>query len=467
VLTVAALVLVFGAAPSQAAAPLASDRFVATELPDSQVGRQMGWLIEASARLPLSDAELRAHFTKAFLDSPGASPAEINQILGMLVDANGLRLLGLIIVEPTALVAIVTGRDAQQLVLTFAIDATGLVAGATIDPAAGGSEVTLPEPSGRAAVGTDVVQLVDRARGGRRLMLTRWYPAATGARGGGLASYASPRLTAALGLPPVRVHARNRARARRGRLPVVLFSPGLGVSRVVYQALGEDLASHGYLVLAVDHTREALVEFPDGRFAFASVTPSKDPIASVSATRVRDLRLILHSLSTMPKGPLPDRRRIAAMGHSLGGSTAAALMRVEPTVRAGIDLDGTIVGAAARSGIRRPFLALTAAGHWAHDPSLRRFFSHSRGPRLALEVAGFDHFSFSDMPVIGPGSPGVGKRPSARDISLQTTYVRAFLDRYLRDRPSRLLDRPSRRFPRVSFKYCAGRHLQIGGSSCA
>jgi hypothetical protein len=91
-------------------------------------------------------------------------------------------------------------------------------------------------------------------------------------------------------------------------------------------------------------------------------------------------------------------------------------MRVEPTVRAGIDLDGTIVGAAARSGIRRPFLALTAAGHWSHDPSLRRFFGHSRGPRLALEVAGFDHFSFSDMPVIAPGSPGVGKRPSARHL---------------------------------------------------
>jgi hypothetical protein len=42
----------------------------------------------------------------------------------------------------------------------------------------------------------------------------------------------------------------------------------------------------------------------------------------------------------------------------------------------------------------------------------------------------------------------VGKRPSRRDISLQSAYIRAFLDGHLRDRPSRLLDGPSRRFPR-------------------
>jgi predicted dienelactone hydrolase len=444
-----ALVVLLAAAPASAAAPATTDRFVATELPDSPVGRQTRWLIEASARLPLGDAELRAHCADAFLSSPGASPAEINDVLRTL---GALRLVGLVVVEPDKLLAIVTGADAQELALTLAVDRAGLIAFATIEPAVGGSEVALPQPSGRAAVGSDVVQLVDRARGGRRLMLSRWYPAATGSRKRPLAAYASPWLTAALGLPPVRVHARSGARARRGRLPVVLFSPGLGASRVIYQALAEDLASHGYLVLAVDHTGEAPVEFPDGHIELPSALP-RHPIASASATRVLDMRLILRRLSTMRKGPLADPRRIAAMGHSLGGSTAAALVRAQPIVRAGVNLDGTIVGAPARRGIRRPFLALTGAGHWAQDRSLRRLFSRSRGPRLALEVAGLEHMSFSDLPVIAPRGPGVGKRPSRRDISLQSVYIRAFLDRHLRDRPSRLLDGPSRRFPRVSFKY--------------
>jgi predicted dienelactone hydrolase len=41
--------------------------------------------------------------------------------------------------------------------------------------------------------------------------------------------------------------------ARRGGWPVVLFPPGFGVERELYAGLAEDLASHGYVVLAIDH----------------------------------------------------------------------------------------------------------------------------------------------------------------------------------------------------------------------
>jgi dienelactone hydrolase len=449
-LAVAALATVFGAASSQAASPATAERSVATELPDTPVGRQMSWFIEASTRLPLSDEELREHFTEAFLGLPGSSPAESNDYLRKLIDVDGLRLHGLVQAQPDTLVAIVAGRDAQELALGFVVDRAGLIEFASLAPATVGSDVALPKPSGRAAVGTDVVQLVDRARGGRRLMLTRWYPAASGARTRPLATYASPLMTSVLGLPPVRVHARAGASARRGRLPVVLFSPGGSTPRVYYQALAEDLASHGYLVIAVDHTGEAVVELADGHVALPSAPP-KHPIATWSATRLADMRLILRRLNAMPEGPLADRRRIGAMGHSLGGSTAAALMRVEPTVRAGIDLDGTIFGAAAKRGVPGAFMVMT--GGDGPDRSIRSLLKHSRGPRLALDVAGFEHGSFSDLPVIMPATPSVGKRPSARDIVLQRAYARAFLDRHLRDRPSRLLDGSSRRFPRVSFEY--------------
>jgi predicted dienelactone hydrolase len=33
----------------------------------------------------------------------------------------------------------------------------------------------------------------------------------------------------------------------------VLFPPGFGVERELYAGLAEDLASHGYVVLAIDH----------------------------------------------------------------------------------------------------------------------------------------------------------------------------------------------------------------------
>ena len=54
--------------------------------------------------------------------------------------------------------------------------------------------------------------------------------------------------------------------ARRGGWPVVLFSPGFGVERELYAGLVEDLASHGYVVVSIDHPHDAgVVEFPDGR----------------------------------------------------------------------------------------------------------------------------------------------------------------------------------------------------------
>ncbi len=76
-------------------------RFVARELPATPVGRQMGWVIAASARLPLSEGEWRAHLATEFLALPGASPAELNKGLQTTTHAEAVRLLGLTVVHRT------------------------------------------------------------------------------------------------------------------------------------------------------------------------------------------------------------------------------------------------------------------------------------------------------------------------------------------------------------------------------
>src|SRR4051812_23529445 len=448
-LAACALLLAVSAAASRATPPARVPRLVARQVPDSVAGGQLRWLLEASTRLPISDTELREHFSKWFLLAPGQSPAELNAGLQAVTDSGGLRLVDLTLVQPNALAAIVTGRDGQQLQVTLVTDRSGRIDFGVLRPAGSLPQATLPAPTGRAAVGTDVVQLVDRARRGRRLLLTRWYPAARAGRRGSRAVYTSP-LRVALGIPTARVHARTTTRARRGRLPVVLFSPGAGTARDMYQALAEDLASHGYLVLAVDHTGETPVQFPDGHVEGRSV-PARHPIATDAAIRLKDMRLVLRRLNAMAPGPRGDRRRIAAVGHSLGGSTAAALMRVEPGVRAGVDLDGSIFGPARRTGVGGAFMVMV--GHDGLDESIRGLLTHSRGPRLALRIAGFVHFSFSDLPVTAPALVGAPKPPSVRDIALQRAYVRAFLDRYVRGRRAALLDGPSRRWPQVGFPY--------------
>lgn len=452
VLAVGALVVVLVAVVSRTEPRRMPGRFVATELPASPVGRQMNWMIAASARLPLSGGEWRGHLARELWALPGASPAHLNEYLRMGLGAEPVRLLGLSVVRPDALAAIVTGRDAREFVVRLTVDRAGMIKFLSVYPSVAGPGVTLPAPTGAWAVGTDAVALADPARGGRRLMVTLWYPA-TSARGWPLAVYASPRLTATLGLPPVRVHARNRAPARRARLPVVLFSPGFEQPRVLYQALAEDLASHGYLVIGVDHTGEAPVEFPNGDIQLPSDYSS---VAAASATRLADMRLVLHRLilqrlSGISNGPRPDSGRIAVVGHSLGGSSAAAVMRAEPRVGVGVDIDGAIEGSASRLGVTRPFMIMTS--RTGLDPTMRELLTHSSGPRLALGFVDLDHGSFSDLPAIAPTALSPGAARSVRAIAVQRAYLRAFLDRYLLNRRSRLLTGPSSRWPQVAFQY--------------
>ena len=59
------------------------------------------------------------------------------------------------------------------------------------------------------------------------------------------------------------------------RFPVVLFTPGGGVGRWTNIAWAEELASHGYVVAALDHPYDtATVQFADGRRFTGRSTPS-------------------------------------------------------------------------------------------------------------------------------------------------------------------------------------------------
>ncbi|KAG6042111.1 hypothetical protein E4U41_005659 [Claviceps citrina] len=207
----------------------------------------------------------------------------------------------------------------------------------------------------------------------------------------------------------------DTARRPRGRYPVVLFTPGLQESRLLYGAGARSLASRGLVVVTVDHPLEAsFVEFPDGT-VIRGRDMSADEAAvreSIVEVRTADLSFVIDQLHNRTVtasllGPLSaaslDLSQLVVYGHSLGGSAAASLARTDSRVRAGINLDGQIVGAASSfpgRGLDKPFLLAGRYSHSAEDATWDQFWPRLRGPRLEVAINGTAHASFTDRPLL-------------------------------------------------------------------
>ncbi|MEV0201006.1 lipase [Nonomuraea sp. NPDC050691] len=364
----------------------------------------------------------------------------------------------------------------------------------------------LPAPTVRHPIGTVALRLVDRSRPDplvtsqpyRELMVSVWYPAR---RADGLPRAPQmPPLAAAgfdrdtasdLGVKPgqvdwaaTRTHARTGAPVdrRAGGLPLVLFSPGFEAPRTLSTVLAEELAARGYAVVTVDHTHEPdHVEFPGGRVEHSELPPVKTQedqaklFKVLLEARVADLRFVLDELARLNRGsgpgagrgPLPaglpgslDLSRVGAFGHSMGGATAAQLLRDDPRVDAGANLDGILLGPAATLGVTRPFLQV--AGETTtrdSEPTWKSFWGASSGWKREARFTGAQHFSFFDLQAIYPQLAGrlkglpiadtIGTIDPERSIAAQRAYLTTFFDLHLRGRRTPLLDGPSRAYPEV------------------
>lgn len=106
--------------------------------------------------------------------------------------------------------------------------------------------------------------------------------------------------------------------------PLVIFSHGWGLSRLLYTDLMEHLASHGFVVLAVEHTGNTILDAALGAAKMQEDTPA------LFVHRPDDLVAALDyaEILTAEGGDLPgliDLERVAVMGHSFGGYTALSL----------------------------------------------------------------------------------------------------------------------------------------------
>ncbi|MGW3992530.1 alpha/beta hydrolase family protein [Amycolatopsis sp. NPDC004772] len=345
---------------------------------------------------------------------------------------------------------------------------------ASADPA-----LTLAKPTGDRPVGTTALHLKDASRPDpwvpsvpyRELMVSLFYPAASAS--GPKKQFMSEAEAKAVfdeagieGIPPsvlttVHTDAVVDAKPAGRELPAVVLSPGFKRPRAELTSLSEDLASHGYLVVLVDHTYENVATtFPDGRVTGCAACGNYSPEfwQKLQRGRAKDVSFVLDSLAHSKWASLLDGSRIGMAGHSVGGTSTVNAMVTDPRIKAGIDIDGTQNDPLLAPGLDRPFLffgrqSLYAPGTGVESATWDDDWKQLKGWKRWLTVAGVVHPSFTDIGLVGEqlGLDFGATTPAVRGQAITAAYVRAFFDQHLRGRPQPLLDQPSGRYPEVAF----------------
>jgi dienelactone hydrolase len=358
--------------------------------------------------------------------------------------------------------------------------------------------VVLPDPSGPFAVGTAALIVFDASRPGntregRALPLRLWYPAVASDQE--LAPYfldarqAEQNLLASPLPLPDDLYERTRGAAREhvtaadgAARPALILSTEWGAPVETYAALAEDLASHGYLVLGINHPNgSGVVVYPDGS------RPNLDPLGVIpDEANNRDWALdIEHVADWLQQTPSAaaaraslderarpnvraalgqlDDARIGALGHSFGGAAAVRADAESSAIVASADLDGALVGDAARFGERARALLVRSPHHSELDSSIGTFLGAAGSDCRGLIIADTLHSNYGDTnwlyrsalddyPDLTPEGYGLGPIEPGRAHVILTTYVRAFFQATLDGQPSALLEGPDVRYPEVMFR---------------
>lgn len=365
-----------------------------------------------------------------------------------------------------------------------------------------------PEPTGPYGIGTLTYYWVDESRpeiftstpdDHRELMAQVWYPAEknqTNQRDPYVHDVNFSTTASKLGhLPPfffdhlkyVVTNAQpSLAVADKGtRFPVLIYSPGRGGYRSVNTYQTDELVSHGYIVVGIDHPYSvADVVFPDGRHValdqrVVDFKPDgQDGPFKLAVDEVlgQDAVFVLNQVTTLdqsdPYGILTGRLdldHVGIFGASLGGITTAEACRMDVRFGACLGLDVAVPADVIQSGLHQPIMWIVRetsdrtdegwrpSGTKEQNSSVRSVYIRLPGDGYIISIPSMFHSDITDFSnfmaqpfarwagLTGPGD-------WHRTHTAINAYSLAFFDQYLKGQPSPLLDGPSPEYPEVIFE---------------
>ena len=346
----------------------------------------------------------------------------------------------------------------------------------------------LPKPTGPYPVGTRIIYLEDSSRiedagqhsGLRReLMVQIWYPA--NPSNNHLAAYQRLSETNLATSYRSALWTNSRVDApiaeNGGPFHVLLFNHGWGGRRTQDTFLTEDLASHGYVVAAIDHTYNAgRVALPGDRIidnttGYGPIDASKHTAIEIKNTWNKELRRWVDDevfvLSALQNENADSKSfwygrlntdRAGALGHSFGGAAAIQVCSVDRRIQSALNMDGWTFGdiqyrpfnqptmllyeksnhprgqdLATATAESRTLYELDASDEKEVDASLKQYGGYK------LYVSDTSHMDFTDHPLITPWSRWVhpGHISPARIQTIVRAYVLDFFDETIRgEKPS-------------------------------
>jgi dienelactone hydrolase len=199
-----------------------------------------------------------------------------------------------------------------------------------------------PFVRGPLPVGVRTFQWTDPARD-RPLAVETWYPATDAERGRDLDAATWDQYELIPGFPPGWQEAVRDAPPRDSRYPLVVFSHGYGAHRRQSTFLCTHLASHGYVVAAMDHTGNTVFEIIQAMMqAQMGTLPPLDidaHLAELVPPRPLDASFVIDRLVAGVAGiPAVDAARIGMAGHSFGGWTTLMTAGRDGRIRAALPL---------------------------------------------------------------------------------------------------------------------------------
>jgi dienelactone hydrolase len=200
-----------------------------------------------------------------------------------------------------------------------------------------------PFSRGAHAVGVRSVDTTDAARS-RYLPIEVWYPATPEHLGKDTAEETMDHYDLLPGFPPMKQAAVRDAAIAAGRFPVVIFSHGFGGHRRQSTFLCTHLASHGYIVVAMDHTGNTVMDMAQMTLQVMMGEPMPDPVPMVAeliVARPEDVRFVIDRLLAGDLGvdaASIDSERIGMSGHSFGGWTTLQATGMDRRIRAALPL---------------------------------------------------------------------------------------------------------------------------------